>query len=262
MLRPRLIPCLLISNGRLVKTVNFKSPKYVGDPLNAVRIFNEKCVDELIVLDIDASRVGNKPDFDLIRVLAKECRMPLCYGGGVCSVEQIENLIHLGVEKVAVGTSAFTKPELISQAVARVGRQSIVGVVDVIKSAQGGYETVVKNATVGTGITPVDFAKGLCASGVGEILLNSVAQDGTMGGYDTHLIRTIYNEVNVPVSVLGGAGSLDDFRDIFQKFGTIGACAGSFFVFKGKYKAVLINYPGLQEKQSLWVPNLSSQGVL
>lgn len=244
MLRPRIIPCLLIHSGGLVKTTQFGDPKYVGDPLNAVRIFNEKEVDELMVVDIDASRVGRSPDETLISQLAAECRMPLCYGGGVKTVEQIERLISLGVEKVAFGSAAVDDPELVRRAADRVGSQSVVAVIDV--KAMGLMkkpEVVTLNATKRTGLDPVSFASRLVELGAGEIVLNSVDRDGQMQGYDLKLVEQVRSAVGVPVTVLGGAGSLDDIRQLVTRFPVIGAAAGSLFVFKGKYRAVLINYP-------------------
>ncbi|AXO13637.1 AglZ/HisF2 family acetamidino modification protein [Thalassospira indica] len=252
MLRPRIIPCLLIRKGGLVKTVRFGESKYVGDPLNAVRIFNEKQVDELMVIDIDATVTGKEPNEKMISDLAAECRMPLCYGGGVKTVDQVERLVTLGVEKIAIGSAAIENPDLIVQAAARVGSQSIVGVVDV--KATGllrRYEVVIRNGRKRTGFEPAAYAQRLENLGVGEIFLNSVDCDGEMKGYDFNLIDRIKKAVKLPVTVLGGAGSINDIKDLVQRYPVIGAAAGSLFVFKGKYKAVLINYPSLDEKEAL-----------
>lgn len=252
MLRPRLIPCLLVHKGGLVKTVKFADPKYVGDPINAVRIFNEKAVDELIVVDIDASRQQREPDYRLIRNLANECRMPLCYGGGVTSCAQIERIIGLGVEKVAIGASAVTRQELLSEAASRVGRQSLVVVIDVKKTGLlRRHEVVTHNGTARTGHDPVEFAKRMQEQGAGEILLNSVDRDGTMEGYDLELVARLRGSVTIPITILGGAGSLGDVESLYRAHGIIGAAAGSLFVFKGKYRAVLINYPNGSEKDAL-----------
>lgn len=252
MLRPRIIPCLLVHKGGLVKTIGFGSPKYVGDPLNAVRIFNEKEVDELTVLDIDASRQGREPDYSLIANLALECRMPLCYGGGVKTVEQFERIISLGVEKVAISSGAIERPELISQAAARVGSQSVVVVLDVKKTGLlRRPELVTLNATRKTGLAPEDFARRVQALGAGEIILNSVDRDGEMKGYDLDLVQQVRAATTLPLTVLGGAGSLDDMRELIRRYRVIGAAAGSLFVFKGKYRAVLINYPNRREKDLL-----------
>lgn len=247
MLRPRIFPCLLIHNGGLVKTVRFGAPKYVGDPLNAVRIFNEKEVDELMVVDIDASRYSREPDYKLIANLALECRMPLSYGGGVKTVEQFDRIISLGVEKVAVSSAAVDDPTLISRAAARIGSQSVVVVIDVKKSGLlRKPEVVTLNATKRSGLDPTTFAVKLQELGAGEIVLNNVDRDGEMKGYDFDLIDSVRNVISTPLTVLGGAGSLDDIRSLVSRYGVIGAAAGSLFVFKGKYRAVLINYPSLE----------------
>jgi imidazole glycerol-phosphate synthase subunit HisF len=254
MLRPRIIPCLLIQNGGLVKTVKFGSSKYVGDPLNAVRIFNEKEVDELLVVDIDASVHNKEPDYDVIKNLAAECRMPLCYGGGVKTVEQIEKIISLGVEKVAISSAAIHDPTLISNAAERVGSQSVVVVMDVKKSRfRGKYELYTHNGKHKTGLVPAIFAEKLKTLGAGEVVINSIDRDGVMEGYDIELVRSVRDVTSLPLTVLGGAGTLDDIHDLVNYFGIIGAAAGSLFVFKGKYRAVLINYPNLKEKDRLLV---------
>ena len=252
MLRPRLIPCLLVHEGGLVKTVGFRDPKYVGDPINAVRIFNEKEVDELVVLDIDATVKGTEPDYRMISHLASECRMPLCYGGGVHTVEQIEKIISLGVEKVATSAVAVDRPALIAEAAARVGSQSVVVVIDVKKSGLlRRHEVVTHNGTRRTGLNPVEFARAMADKGAGEIVLNSVDRDGTMKGYDLELVAAIREAVHLPLTVLGGAGSLADVKALVDQEGIVGAAAGSLFVFKGKYRAVLINYPNQMEKVQL-----------
>lgn len=252
MLRPRLIPCLLVHDGGLVKTVNFGDPKYVGDPINAVRIYNEKEVDELVVLDIDATVNGSEPDYQLIAHIASECRMPLCYGGGVRTVEQIEKIISLGVEKVAVSSAAVENPTLISDAASRVGSQSVVVVIDVKKTGLlRRQEVVTHNGCRRTGLNPIEFARRIAELGAGEIVINSVDRDGEMKGYDLDLIEQVRREVRLPLTVLGGAGSIDDLKDLINRYQIIGAAAGSLFVFKGRYRAVLINYPNRAEKEAL-----------
>jgi imidazole glycerol-phosphate synthase subunit HisF len=249
MLRPRLIPCLLVHNNGLVKTTKFSDSKYVGDPINAVRIFNEKVVDELVVLDIDASVYKREPNYRMIANLANECRMPLSYGGGVTGPEQIDRIIGLGVEKVALSSAAVQTPELITKAAAHVGSQSIVAIIDVKKTGlMRRYEVVTNNGKTRTGLDPVKFAKELQDRGAGEIVVNSVDLDGTMQGYDLDLISRIREKIHVPMTVLGGAGKLDDISNLWKVEGMIGAAAGSLFVFKGKYRAVLINYPNTSEK--------------
>lgn len=251
MLRPRIIPCLLVQDKGLVKTVNFKNPKYIGDPINAVRIFNEKEVDELIVLDIDATADNREPDYKMIENLASECRMPLCYGGGVKTVEQAQKIFRLGVEKIALSSAAIHDIELVKKIGEIVGTQSVVIVVDVKKSFFGSYDIYTHNGHKKAKKNLIDFAKELEEIGIGEIIINSIDNDGMMKGYDLTLIEKIRNAVSIPMTVIGGAGSLKDIGQLFNKFGIIGAAAGSFFVFKGIYKAVLISYPKKFEKENL-----------
>ena len=252
MLRPRIIPCLLIKNGGLVKTVQFGDSKYVGDPINAVRIFNEKEVDELIVLDIDASSQQREPDYTLIKNLAAECRMPLCYGGGVKTIPQIQKIISLGVEKVAISSAAIDTPDLITQAADQVGSQSVVVVLDVKKTGiLRRFELFTLNGINKSGINPVEFARKVEALGAGEVVINAIDHDGVMKGYDINLIKSVRDSISLPMTVLGGAGSLEDIEGLITQFGIIGAAAGSLFVFKGKYRAVLINYPDRAAKDAL-----------
>ncbi len=252
MLRPRIIPCLLVHDKGLVKTIRFANPKYVGDPINAVRIFNEKEVDELIVLDIDATRERREPDYKMISHLAEECRMPLCYGGGVMTVEQVMKIIGLGVEKVAISAAAINNPQSITEAAANVGNQSIVVVLDVKKRLLSGkYEVKILNGTKYTGKCPFELARKFEQFGAGEIVINSIDDDGVMKGYDHVLVEKMRKSIDIPLTVLGGAGSLDDIGQLFQKHGTLGAAAGSLFVFKGIYRAVLINYPNGDEKDAI-----------
>lgn len=255
MLRARIIPCLLVHNKGLVKTVNFKEPKYVGDPINAVKIFNEKEVDELIVLDIDATVENSTPNFELIKNLASECRMPFCYGGGITSVEQAKKIIELGAEKIAISSSAINNPALIKNIGLEVGVQSVVVVIDVRKKGilfGGGYDIYIKNGKEKVKIKLKDFIDQLNEIGVGEIVINSIDNDGMMKGYDIPLISMIREWTNFPITALGGAGSSIDIKQLIEKFKIIGASAGSLFVFKGKYKAVLINYPNREEKLRLF----------
>lgn len=252
MLRPRIIPCLLVHKKGLVKTVNFKDPKYVGDPINAVRIFNEKEVDELIVLDIDATIEKRVPDYKMIENLAAECRMPLCYGGGVKSIDQAEHIFGLGVEKVALSSAAIENPKLVSETAKIVGNQSVIVVLDVKKSLKTGkYEVWTRNGQKNTGKSSSDLANQMESLGAGEIVINSIDNDGLMKGYDFDLVAKIRECITVPLSVLGGAGSLQDISELINKYGIIGAAAGSLFVFKGKLKAVLISYPNTKEKEAL-----------
>lgn len=254
MLRPRIIPCLLVHKGGLVKTQGFKDPKYVGDPINAVRIFNEKEADELMVLDIDATVNNVAPDFRLIAKLAAECRMPLCYGGGVTTAEQAARIVDTGVEKVAISAAAIANPTLLTEMAAAVGRQSVVVVLDVRKRTglfAKGYEVCTHNGKTAHKLDPLTLAKQLQDAGAGEIVVNSVDRDGQMQGYDLELAAQFKQALKVPVTFLGGAGSLDHLSELVSTVGVVGAAAGSLFVFKGKYRAVLINYPTPEQKRIL-----------
>ena len=251
MLRPRIIPCLLIHEGGLVKTVGFRDPKYVGDPVNAVKIFNEKESDELVVLDIDATANAVEPDYAVIAHLAAECRMPLCYGGGVRTAAQAKRIIGLGVEKVAISAAAIERPALIAEIAAEIGRQSVVLVMAVRKKMLGGHEVRTHNGKRVHTLDPVAFAQEAVRLGAGEIVVNSIDLDGTMKGYDLKLARRIRDAVTVPVTFLGGAGSLADIEALIREVGVVGASAGSLFVFKGTYRAVLINYPNPDTKEQL-----------
>jgi cyclase len=252
MLRPRIIPSLLVHDNGLVKTINFKNPKYVGDPINAVKIFNEKEVDELAVFDIDATVLGKEPDYVLIKKLANQSRMPLCYGGGVRTVEQAQKIFGLGIEKIALSSAVIENPDLITQISDRVGSQSVIVVMDVKKKLMGGYEIYTHNGKKSTGINPVVFAEKAQKLGAGEIIINSIDQDGVMKGFDMNLIDKISEKISIPITVLGGAGSLQDIKKVMDRHGIIGVAAGSLFVFKGVYKAVLISYPTQKEKEELY----------
>ena len=255
MLRPRIIPSLLLHDKGLVKTVNFKSPKYIGDPINAVRIFNEKEVDELAFFDIDATVLNKEPDYVLIEKLANQSRMPLCYGGGVKTVEQAQIIFGLGIEKIALSSAVIQNPQLVTQIASRVGSQSVIVVLDIKKKLLGGYEIYTHNGKKSTGINPIKFAKVLEQLGAGELIINSIDEDGVMKGYDMNLIDKIAETISIPMTVLGGAGSLADIEKVIDKHGVIGVAAGSLFVFKGPYKAVLINYPTQLEKNKVFKIN-------
>lgn len=257
MLRPRIIPSLLVSDGALVKTVQFRNPTYVGDPINAVKIFNEKEADELIVLDIGATSSGAEPDFTLISRLAMECRMPLCYGGGVKSVADAKRIVSLGVEKVAVSSKAVEAPELISEIANEIGSQSVVVVLDVQRRADGrDYEVWTHNARRKTGKGLGSVLLEVQARGAGEIVVNSIEKDGQMSGYDIELAGLVRGATRLPMTVLGGAGSLSDIACLIGACGIVGAAAGSLFVFKGSRRAVLINYPSASQKEELSMTGL------
>ena len=261
MLRPRIIPCLLVHKGGLVKTQGFKTPKYVGDPINAVKIFNEKEADELMVLDIDATVNGAEPNYALIAKLAAECRMPLSYGGGITTAEQASHIIALGVEKVSISSAAITKPDLIAEIADAIGRQSVVAVLDVRKKTglfNKGYELCTHNGRTTHKLDPIAFAQQLQAAGAGEIVINSIDRDGEMKGYDIDLAKQMLQALNIPLTILGGAGSLEHIGALISECGVVGAAAGSLFVFKGQYRAVLINYPTPQQKDELCRAALSA----
>ena len=242
LLRSRVAPCLLLHNKGLVKTVNFKKPKYVGDPLNAVKIFNEKEVDELIFIDIDATVDNSEPNYDLIKKIANESRMPICYAGGIKTCEQARRIIDLGVEKIGISSIYFENPPIIKQIADVIGLQSVVVIIDVKKNFLGKYEIFIEN---GKKKVNKDFFKTLSeieAFGAGEIVINSIDNDGKMTGYDLKLMDKVRSKVSMPITALGGAGSQSDIVKLINEFKIIGAAAGSLFVFKGIYKAVLINY--------------------
>lgn len=253
MLSPRIIPVLLVQNKGLVKTINFKNPKYVGDPLNAVKIFNEKEVDELVILDIDATLNNNSPDLVSIKNWASECRMPLCYGGGITSVEEIHKIISLGVEKVSINSSALVNPDIINKAAALVGSQSIAVSIDCKKRKfSKDYDICIQNGKKNYKIDLISWVLEVEKRGAGEIILQSIDNDGSMKGYDLDLVRLVKKKVSIPVTVVGGCGSKEDIMQLINEFGIIGVGVGSMFVFKGKFKAVLINYLSRIEKLQLF----------
>jgi len=243
MLRTRIIPCLLMKDGGLVKTRQFKEPKYVGDPLNAVKIFNEKEVDELIFFDIDATTQRRSPDFSLLKKLAVESRMPLCYGGGVTQVAEAVRIISLGFEKVSLSAAALARPELVTEIAQVVGSQSVVVTLDVRKNKLfSGYTIYTGNGRDKHKTDLLTFCKQAVELGAGEIVINSIDRDGTLSGYDLSLARQVRSAVSLPLSFVGGAGSVNDMQSLIDTLGVVGAAAGSLFVFKGQYRAVLINY--------------------
>lgn len=243
MLRSRIIPCLLLHQGGLVKTRQFKESKYVGDPLNAVKIFNEKEVDELMFIDIDATVERRGPKMTLLRNLAIESRMPLCYGGGVGSAEQAVHIVSTGFEKVSVSSAALDRPTLIREMSEAIGAQSVVVTLDVKKNKLfSGYSIYSHNGKKKHNQSLLDFCQEAVLFGAGEIVINSIDQDGQMEGYDLDLARQVRGAIDVPITILGGAGKVDHMQELIDTVGTVGVGVGSFFVFKGPYRAVLINY--------------------
>lgn len=246
-IQPRIIPVLLLKNNGLYKTTKFKDPKYVGDPINAIKIFNEKEVDEMVFLDIMASREGKQPNFEMLKDIASECFMPLCYGGGVKSVEMIREILNIGVEKISINSQAVKDPNLINKAANFFGSSTIVVSIDVKKNFFGKYEVFINDGQEKTSLNPVDWAKEVESRGAGELMINSIDKDGTMSGYDFNLIKSITSEVNIPVIAVGGAASTSDFVKIVKESEASAAAAGSYFVFQGKHRAVLITYPSQKE---------------
>lgn len=250
MLRPRVIPVLLLKGRGLYKTVKFKDPRYVGDPLNTLRIFCEKEVDEVAVLDITATTEGRGPQLDVLRDIAGECFMPLAYGGGIRSVDDVRKLLNLGVEKFILNTVAQEKPELITEIAAYCGSSSVVVSIDAKKKLFGGYDVYTHAGRKSARTDPVTAAREAEKRGAGEILINSIDRDGTMEGYDLALVEQVSRAVDTPVIACGGAGKLDDLRSAIGA-GVDAAAAGSLFVFQGRHRAVLISYPSPAEVDSL-----------
>lgn len=245
MLRPRLIPCLLLRDGRLVKTVRFRDPSYVGDPTNTIRIFDEMEVDELLFLDIGAGHEGRTIDWKLLEGIATECFMPFGYGGGVRTLEDMGRLYTLGAEKVVLNTAAYDNPALVSRAAERFGSQSVVVSIDV-KTDVGRPYVYVDGGRRRTAADPLDFAKRMEEAGAGELLITSIDRDGTFRGYDLALVERVASSVSVPVICCGGADSLAGARAGIRA-GASGAAVGSMVVYQGKNRAVLINYPAPAE---------------
>ena len=243
MLQTRVIPCLLLQGEGLVKTTRFKDPTYIGDPINAIRIFNDKEVDELIFLDITASREGRGPAFQAIRDFASECFMPVGYGGGIRSLEDARQVLSLGIEKIILNTMALRRPELVSEIAREFGSQAVVVSIDAKKRLLGGHEVFAADGTEKTGLKPVAHAQHMVELGAGEIFLNSIDRDGTQSGYDLALVRSVATAVSVPVIACGGAGSLAHFGEAVAEGHASAVSAGSMFVFHGKHRAVLISYP-------------------
>jgi imidazole glycerol-phosphate synthase subunit HisF len=245
-IRPRVIPCLLLKNEGLVKTVKFKDPKYLGDPINIVRIFNDKEVDELIFLDITATVENRPPNFEILGKITSECFMPLGYGGGIRTLEDVRKLLAIGVEKIVLNTSAVENPSLIRAAADYAGSQAVVISIDVKKTMFGKYEVYTRGGRKATGLDPVKFAVEMEKQGAGELFLNSIDRDGTMQGYDLELVRRVADSVTVPVVACGGAGNIQHLAEAIQA-GASAAAAGSMFVFQGPLRGVLISYPAQQE---------------
>lgn len=247
MKRPRIIPCLLISNKNLIKTIQYRNPQYLGDPINAIKIFNEKMVDELCVLDVTATKEGKPPDIEYLTILASEAFMPLSYGGGVTSKQEALDVVHAGFEKVVIGTAFFKNPNLVHEVSQTIGSQSVVVSIDVKQTCFGSYRVWYKNGSVRGSDDVVSCCQYAESLGAGEILLNSISRDGLMNGYDCNLIKSVTLNSKIPIVACGGAGSLNDLRQVIDIGGAHAAAAGSMFVYYGKKKAVLINFPSEQD---------------
>jgi len=251
MIRVRVIPCLSLLNGGLVKTRKFKNPVYVGDPINAVKIFNEKEVDEIAFLDIGATNAAKEPNYELLADIASEAFMPFSYGGGITNVEQIRRLYALGVEKIVINSAAGSNPALISEAAKIAGSSGVVVSIDVRRNWFGQHSVYMNSGRCHLKKDPMEYAKMVEALGAGEILLNSIDRDGMMQGYDLELISRVAGAVNVPVVALGGAGEFGHFAEAVDH-GASAVGAGSMFIFHGKHRAVLITYPEDSKLESLF----------
>lgn len=242
-LRSRFIPVLLYSNKGFVKTFNFKNPKYLGDPINVIKIFNEKNTDEIIIFDIDASSKGTEINFDLLKRVSRESRMPVCYGGGVKDAETAEKLLSIGIEKISLSSAAVLDTTLIEKVANRIGKQSVVITLDVRKKRTGSYEIYINNGKTNTGIPLKKYLCNLDYNFVGEVCINSIDKDGTNEGYDLSLIKKHYHNIKSHATFVGGCNSVNEITNIFKDYSPIGLGASSFVVLKGRFKAVLISYP-------------------
>ena len=254
MYRSRVIPSLLLKDGGLYKTICFKKPRYLGDPINTLKLFNDKEADELIILDISVSSIGAEPNIEYIKRFTRECFMPICYGGGITSLKQVKTLFKIGIEKIAINTLLLLNPKMVSEAAKLFGSQSIVASIDVKKSIFGKYSVYVAAGSKDTKCDPVQYAKKAEELGVGEILLTSIDHDGMMNGYDYELIQKVSSAVDIPVVASGGAGNLTDCVKAINS-GASAAAASSIFVYYGSLKAVLINYPSQVELAEVFGEN-------
>jgi cyclase len=247
MIRPRVIPALLLKGQGLVKTIKFKDPKYLGDPINVVKIFNEKGVDEIVLLDITATPENRGPKFDMLKDIASEAFIPLAYGGGIRSMDDVRKLLSIGIEKLIMNTAAVETPALLREVADHAGSQAVVASIDVKKNFLGKYEVFTRCGQKKTGLDPVKHAVEMEKMGAGEIIINSIDRDGTMQGYDLDLVRKVADAVRVPVVACGGAGNLSHVAEVIKEGHASAAAAGSIFVFQGPLRGVLISYPSPAE---------------
>ena len=252
MLRTRVIPVLLLIENGLYKTIRFKNPRYIGDPINAVKIFNEKEVDELVLFDILSSEKNKEPDFNLIHTIATECFMPICYGGGINTLETASKLFRLGVEKISINSAGLKRPDFIKELSDKFGRSSIVVTVDVKKDILGNYYVCTNRGKTNTGLKAVEWIKKVEDLGAGEVIVNDVDRDGTMSGYNIKLLKSISEISHIPIVACGGAGKLEDFKEAVEEGGVSGVAAGSLFVYYGSKKGILINYPEREKLEKIF----------
>jgi imidazole glycerol-phosphate synthase subunit HisF len=252
---PRIIPCMLLHNAGLVKTVNFKDPKYLGDPINIVKIFNEKEVNELVFFDITATVEGKRPSFNLLEKVASEAFMPVGYGGGIRTLEDVKTILSLGIEKVVINAYAVENPSFIREVADFAGNQSTVVSIDVKKGILGKYEVRTHRGTKATGLDPIEFAIKMEKAGAGELILCSIDREGTMKGYDIDLISRVTAAVKIPVVACGGSRTTQDLGAAIKRGGASAAGAGSMFVFQGPHRAVLISYPDYAELENMFQEN-------
>ena len=244
----RYIPVLLLRDGGLYKTRKFEKETYLGDPINIIKIFNDKCVDELVLLDIAAARNRSEPNFEILKEIAGECFMPLAYGGGLVSVEQAHKILAIGFEKIVVNSAAWTDPKLVPSLARFFGSSTVVGSIDVKRNWMGREKVFIHGGSEAISMDAVEWAKELEKRGIGEIMINSIDKDGEMNGYDLDLIRRISGVVSVPVIAAGGARNVDDLKSAISNAGASASAAGAMFVFQGKHRAVLVSYPGAKER--------------
>ena len=244
----RYIPVLLLRDGGLYKTRKFEKETYLGDPINIIKIFNDKCVDELVLLDIAAARNRSEPNFEILREIAGECFMPLAYGGGLVSVEQAREILAIGFEKIVVNSAAWTDPELVPSLARFFGSATVVGSIDVKRNWMGREKVFIHGGSEAISMDAVEWAKELEKRGIGEIMINSIDKDGEMTGYDLDLIRRVSDVVSAPVIAAGGAQNVDDLKSAISDAGASASAAGAMFVFQGKHRAVLVSYPGAKER--------------
>ncbi len=244
----RYIPVLLLRDGGLYKTRKFEKETYLGDPINIIKIFNDKCVDELVLLDIAAARNRSEPNFEILKEIAGECFMPLAYGGGLVSVEQAREILAIGFEKIVVNSAAWTDPELVPSLARFFGSSTVVGSIDVKRNWMGREKVFIHGGSEAISMDAVEWAKELEKRGIGEIMINSIDKDGEMTGYDLDLIRRVSGVVSAPVIAAGGARNVDDLKSAISDAGASASAAGAMFVFQGKHRAVLVSYPGAKER--------------